>query len=376
MFNTMQYLTELLNLVEAAASGDRKKGAAYARLLAEKLQTAGETKAAERILRALTTTSKASAVTAAGGAAVLERLPVDSESRLSLADESLVRPEEVEIFLDSPAAAQVEEFIRYVQASDRLVEEGVGVAPSLLMYGPPGCGKTELAKYISAQLHLPLLTARIDSLVSSFLGSTAKNLRMLFEHAAARPCVLFLDEFDAIAKLRDDRQELGELKRVVVSLLQNIDAIYGETVLLAATNHEHLLDPAIWRRFTYRIHIELPGLEARRKMFSRFLASPVETRSLERFALASEGLSGSDIRQICEGARRASVIDRLDHIPESDVLRRILLRILNGDGLTTPELIAQAKQRCPDVFTHRVLASMLGMSPGNITHILKKRSEA
>ena len=128
----MQYLTELLNLVEAAASGDRKKGTAYARLLAEKLRAAGEAKAAERILRALTTTSKASAVTAAGGVAVLERLPVDSESRLSLADESLVLPEEVEVFLDPPVMAQVNEFVRYVEASDRLVEEGVGVAPSLL----------------------------------------------------------------------------------------------------------------------------------------------------------------------------------------------------------------------------------------------------
>jgi SpoVK/Ycf46/Vps4 family AAA+-type ATPase len=372
----MEYLTELLNLVEAATAGDRKKGTAYAELLAEKLEASGEAKAAARIRRAITSSAKTSSVTAAGAAAVQERLPVDSESRLSLADESLVQPGDVEVFLSARVGEQVEEFLRYVKAADRLVEEGVGVAPSLLMWGPPGCGKTELAKFIAGQVKLPLLTARIDSLISSFLGSTSKNLRMLFEHASSRPCVLFLDEFDAIAKLRDDRQELGELKRVVVSLLQNIDVVHGETILLAATNHEHLLDPAIWRRFSYRVHIESPDSEARRKMFARFLGEPVEARSLARYAAASEGLSGSDIRQICESARRAAIIDRLKHVPESDILRRLLLRTLDGEGFTPAELIAKAKERLPGVFTHRVLAAILGMSPGNITHILKKTKEA
>jgi SpoVK/Ycf46/Vps4 family AAA+-type ATPase len=198
LFNDMQYLTELLNLVEAAVTGDRKKGLAYAQLLAEKLESAGERKAADRIRRAVRSSTQESSITAAGVAAVQERLPVDSESRLSLADESFVEPGEVEIFLSTRVSEQVNEFLRYVQAADRLVEEGVGVAPSLLTYGPPGCGKTELARYIASRVKLPLLTARIDSLISSFLGSTSKNLRMLFEHASSRPCVLFLDEFDAI----------------------------------------------------------------------------------------------------------------------------------------------------------------------------------
>src|SRR5580704_12235069 len=188
----MNFLVEILNLVQASVSGDRKKGIAYARQLAEKLDAAGDGKSAERIRKILN--SKGTSVSAAG-VAIAERMPVDNESRFDLADERFIGPDEVEVFLAPQVERAVEEFLRYVRAADRLVAEGVGVSSSLMMYGPPGCGKTELARLIAAKLGLPLITARIDSLVSTFLGSTAKNLRLLFEHAASMPCVLFLDEF-------------------------------------------------------------------------------------------------------------------------------------------------------------------------------------
>lgn len=367
----MQFLLEILKLTEAAVASDKSKALAYARQLAHKLEQAGELKASERIQRVLAGQG-AGTVTAAG--ITQERLPVDGESRLSLADESWIRPDEVEVFLAPESEAVVQEFLHYVEASDRLIAEGIGVSASLLMYGPPGCGKTELARTISARLGLPLITARADSLISSYLGSTSKNLRMLFDHVASRPCVLFLDEFDAIAKLRDDRHELGELKRVVVSLLQNIDAVRNHTVILAATNHEHLLDPAIWRRFSYRIKVGLPGLESRLRMFQKFLGMSIPEKLLHRFAEASEGMSGSDIRDICEGARRAAILQRVE-TSDAEVFRRILMRGVDGESLTVPELIHRAKELHPNVFTHRVLAEAFGMSPGNITHILKKQEE-
>ncbi|MFG4070649.1 AAA family ATPase, partial [Escherichia coli] len=155
---------------------------------------------------------------------------------------------------------KIKEFLTFTERAKELKDAGLGVTSSMILYGPPGCGKTLTSKYIASCLNLPLLTARCDSLVSSYLGSTSKNIRQLFEYASKAPCVLFLD----------DQHELGELKRVVVSLLQNIDNLPEETILIAASNHENLLDSAVWRRFEYRISIGLPDFEVRKQLFEQY----------------------------------------------------------------------------------------------------------
>lgn len=183
----------------------------------------------------------------------------------------------------------------------------VGVEPtrSLLIYGPPGSGKTVTAHYIAARLRLPLVTARIDGLISSFLGTTARNIANLFEFANRYACILLLDEFDALAKLRDDAQEIGEIKRVVNSLLQNLDRRRDHGITIAITNHDRLLDPAVWRRFEAQVRIGEPEAAAREQMISRFL-QPIQAEppTVRIFSYVLAGRSGADIERLCAAVKR------------------------------------------------------------------------
>ena len=374
--HSMDHLFEVLKIVEGAVNADPKKVASYAELLASKLAAEGDERAAKRLRGVLeggrTTRMELSETK------VAPRVPVDSESRLELGDERRYRPEDVKLVLEPDTSSAVEEFLRNVRAADKLLAHGIDMSPSLIAYGPPGCGKTELAKYVSAELALPLITARTDSLISSFLGSTAKNLRLLFEHAMGRPCVLFLDEFDAVAKLRDDRHELGELKRVVVSLLQNIDALDGRTVIIAATNHEHLLDPAIWRRFAYRIRISKPSLAPRAAIFRLFLAEFSREGDADLFAAVSDGMTGAEIREVAEAVKRDTILAGRDSAPATDVLRRLLHFQVSRDLPVgeTPDLAAELRRvrtAYPKVLTYRLLADIYGISTGHVSNLLREK---
>lgn len=287
------YLSELFRIVEGALRLDSEKVKNYTLLLADKLRAAGDEASAKRLVALLDQQSRQ---LRPAGVTQQAAQPVDNESRFPLLQRVAASSEAPQFDFTEEQRTIVQEFLTMVQSRGLLEAQGIEVPRNILLYGPPGCGKTLLARYIAHELNLPLYLARLDGLISSFLGSTAKNVRAVLEFASRTPSVLLLDEFDAIAKLRDDQQELGELKRIVNSFLQNLDMLGKDVVMIAATNHEQLLDHAVWRRFQYILRLGLPALEQRERLWRLFSAEVSWTKKeLRVLADLSGGFSGGAI---------------------------------------------------------------------------------
>lgn len=237
--------------------------------------------------------------------------PVDKESGNYLAE--IYSPKDVVSFqptFDPVLEKSISSLLEEWKNSDKLHENGIKPAYSLMLFGMPGTGKTLLAKHLASQLELPLVVAKLDGLLSSFLGTTARNIANLFSFVNRYKCVLLLDEFDAIAKLRDDPNELGELKRVVNTLLQCLDERSNIGYTIAITNHDLLLDPAIWRRFDLRIEIPKPSLEVRKNILETLSNKNIRLTLLQINFLAklTEDYSGSDIEKLMSFLSRKKVI--------------------------------------------------------------------
>jgi SpoVK/Ycf46/Vps4 family AAA+-type ATPase len=204
----------------------------------------------------------------------------------------------------------------------------------LLFCGPPGCGKTATAEAISGELSLPLVTVRFDAVVSSLLGETAANLRKVFDFIARGSWVVLFDEFDAIGRSRDDPTEHGELKRVVNTFLQMLDRFSGRSIVIAATNYEQSLDPALWRRFDEVVRFQKPNPEQAERLF-RMKLCPVRTPDSVIRAAAGRvsGMTHADIERICFDAMKKAALagrqtlatDELSTAIERQQVRRQLL---------------------------------------------------
>ena len=202
-------------------------------LLAENRPKMDENRAAPRIINSSWNAQKL----------IIEKMPTKRLSQIQLSENNM---------------RICSDFIEEQTRSDLLRSYGLEPRNKLLLLGPPGNGKTSLAEAIAESLMVPLITVRYDAIIGAYLGETAARLSKLFEYAKTRQCVLFFDEFDTIGKERGDQQETGEIKRVVSSLLLQIDALPSYVVVIAATNHENLLDKAVWRRFQIKLEMPMP----------------------------------------------------------------------------------------------------------------------
>lgn len=373
----LKYSIEIGKIVEGALRRDQVKVLNYTKQLITKLEEDEELRAAAKFKKILETQNE---MTLSAMCSTRElAVPVDSESRTTLADVIYPDSNKTSVILSRSNAEKLDSFILSYQNADKLNSLGIGVSNTLLLYGPPGCGKTKCAYLIAKKLNLPLVIARLDSLISSYLGTTAKNIRTLFEFSQKMPCVLFLDEFDAIAKARDDSNELGELKRVVNSLLQNVDAMSSDSLLLAATNHEQLLDSAVWRRFDYKLEIELPDTNAIIEMIDLFTNGSLEFSVKEKRELATafNGLSGANIEEIIKKAFRNAIVhekvfDKLSIYEEIFVFKNILPQNYNN-----PKDILRIKAKflreCDDrVFSLQAIADILQSSKTTIQKLVKE----
>jgi len=305
-----------------------------------------------------------------------ETLPSDPKSRLPLVEE--VPWPVTPAFLDEMSKNVFSTFISDAVNIEKLVKHGLAGRLNMLLYGPPGTGKTLVAGHVAAQLRKPLYVVRLESVISSLLGDTAKNLRSIFEFVPAKGGVLLLDEVDAVAKLRDDKHEVGELKRVVNTLIQGLDSLDDASVVLAATNHPNLLDPAIWRRFPYKIECNLPNIEVRNVLWKHFLFNDSDQSTIiPGLAKISDGLSGADIESISLAARRRSVLNDeeifvtgiVKSILESHTGRTVLPYASNIDGSEKKRL--SMKLHLEKKLSKAEVARLLGVSRQSVSGYLR-----
>jgi SpoVK/Ycf46/Vps4 family AAA+-type ATPase len=215
-----------------------------------------------------------------------------------------------EIILSDSARQGVEELVEEQRRADVLRAHGLEPRNRILLVGPPGTGKTTLAEAIAEAVAVPLFVVRYESMIGSYLGETAARLKRVFDYARTTPCVLLFDEFDAIGKERGDVHETGEIKRVVTSLLMQIDELPSYTIIAAATNHPELLDRASWRRFQVRLKLPMPTQKELGVYIDGFISKLEESSGVSPASIAKSlgKISYAEAEQFCLDLRRCQVL--------------------------------------------------------------------
>ena len=308
--------------------------------------------------------------------------PVDKESGNPLAEIILSDINASKPVFDKKFDIALDTLINEWTHVNELKESNIFLPMSCLIYGEPGTGKTKTALYMAQKIGLPVIVARLDGLISSFLGTTARNISNLFDFANRYNAVLLLDEFDAIAKIRDDPHELGEIKRVVNTLLQCIDSRLGKGFTVAITNHEKLLDSAVWRRFDSRIFVPKPDSTSRKKIIERYLGSELKGEEVEFLCWLSSNYSGAEIESLCNNLIRQSIISKnndnlIEKVTNYIQLNSELIEINKRTLIlgSQEELAFNLFKESSTQFNQDMLASLFNRDKSTISRWLRKHKE-
>lgn len=251
----------------------------------------------------------------------LSDIPTDKKNNENLIDIKEINEIDVPI-LSRENIDILQRFIKEQQKKLDLMKLGLKPTNSILFYGEPGVGKTYSAMWLSNQLKKPLVVLDLATVMSSYLGETGSNIKKVLDYAKDNDCILFLDEFDAIAKTRTDDRELGEIKRIVNVLLKELEEWPIGSIVIAATNHEELLDKAIWRRFDLKVHLDLPNQEARMMIIKREFEKINENVDEGILMLLAEALkdeNGAEIVRVCTETKR-------EHVLENQTIEKLIIK--------------------------------------------------
>jgi SpoVK/Ycf46/Vps4 family AAA+-type ATPase len=235
-----------------------------------------------------------------------------------------------DLILDDAVADHVRRVLTEQRHLDRLKSHGLRPRQTLLLTGPPGCGKTYTASAIAGELALPLFVVRLESLITRFLGETAVKLKLIFDAVEKTRAVYLFDEFDSIGIARGTENDVGEMRRVLNSFLMFIENQRGNSVIIAATNHGHMLDRALFRRFDDLIELGMPTLDLAQRTYRERLAGydTLVDADFAKLAHASQGLSFAEITRVCEEAIKEMLIHDRARLTVEALLRVISERRL------------------------------------------------
>lgn len=258
-----------------------------------------------------------------------QSIPIDAETNLTLLRLYEQKPNTVSPILSHSIQHKLEQLVHERKNQKVLEHNGLEPTKTAIFTGPPGVGKSISAAWVASQLNLPLYILDLASVMSSLLGKSGINLRTALEFAKRTPCVILLDEIDSIAKSRADDSDVGELKRLVTVILQEVDGWPSSGLLLAATNHPEIIDHALWRRFDLTIEFQYPDeheLSHALKIFSGNTYSLLESM-IPALAIAFKGKSLSHVQKEILKLRRGIALETSDL---NQLLHDIIITNLDG----------------------------------------------